>query len=576
MQKVDTKYSPLHSTSTGAPLLKYDPKIAKEIESTDALNGILRGYMADPSQIVLYPINIDDVSGLGYKDLFLVMNTFSARGIKKIDKTRIANILKEPDLPLISHAPADLKVLQDTLEVIYDAVRLDPQGAIDNLPAYYNLENKYYTLRELYKRGANIVDFFIPSSATGMENEAEYREQARKNLENNTAEEIRTIVLRGYQEAPTMIHKSRIPLLRAGELPHANDEIKWLVQDVIREGSFNSIIGAAKAGKSQCAMQLSFCLKNGIQFMDTFDVQKSEVLYVDFELEDYEIKRRYDMLREHYGLEEKDCETPYIFAMKNKFTSGTVDMEYIIAEILNHKKEHPDIKFVVFDCYYTFSKGDSNSEEDVWKTLQPLKALSGAENDLTVLYVHHTNKNGVNNNNAIYASGGSGLHGKVVDTSIVIYPLTSGREHTVVEDMFCVTAVGRTGGFKPIKCDRSQRNNYYFIPVDEESIDTTNAMTQGEFMKKFPKTWDAFKKAEESGKDSIGWSSGTIMRKDIEEEIKNAGYKTAASVLVIDSNLKKAKLPRFIKEITAADEASIDAAKEYLAEACAQVEENKV
>jgi len=63
-----------------------------------------------------------------------------------------------------------------------------------------------------------------------------------------------------------------------------------------------------------------------------------------------------------------------------------------------------------------------------------------------------------------------------------------------------------------------------------------------EFQEKFPITWEYFERARENGKDYIGWSSGTIMRKDIEGEIKRAGYTKCSQVLDINSHMKMAKL----------------------------------
>ena len=154
------------------------------------------------------------------------------------------------------------------------------------------------------------------------------------------------------------------------------------------ENTFNSIIAAAKVGKSQLAYQMAFCVQNGIDFLQ-YPVQKGDVLYVDFELRPNAIKKRFERLKEFYGL--PDAEEYKVLSLADSYGEGSISLESVVEAVRGEKRRNPGIKLCIFDCYYSFCEGDSNAEGDTKRTLGKIKVLT---KDMAVVYVHHTNKTG--------------------------------------------------------------------------------------------------------------------------------------------------------------------------------------
>ena len=203
-------------------------------------------------------------------------------------------------------------------------------------------------------------------------------------------------------------------------------ELEYLVDDFMLKNTFNSIIAPAKAGKSQFAYQLAFCVQNGLNFLGN-KTNPVDVIYVDYELRESVIKKRFNNLKELYGLPNAKGYSVLRLSDKLMYTN----LDDTVMKIKKQKELNPNIGLVIFDCFYRFAEGDPNSEPDTKKTLSKIKEL---ESLMTVCYVHHTNKTGFNNvKNSIYAAGGSGVHGKIIDETYLI-ERKSGDDVVIVSD----------------------------------------------------------------------------------------------------------------------------------------------
>ena len=78
---------------------------------------------------------------------------------------------------------------------------------------------------------------------------------------------------------------------------------------------------------------------------------------------------------------------------------------------------------------------------------------------MAVVYVHHTNKTGFQDSTAaIYAAGGSGVHGKIVDETYVIKP----RANNTVT----IINTGRDWSGREIPCIKNE-DTLWFYQVDD-------------------------------------------------------------------------------------------------------------
>lgn len=244
----------------------------------------------------------------------------------------------------------------------------------------------------------------------------------------------------------------QIKICTPSQLPNADKELKPLIDSLLLEETFNSIVAPAKAGKSQFGYQMAYCLQNGVDFLNKH-VNQCDVLYVDYELRPNAIKKRFTLLDEFLNAPEHK---------EYNVISATSEMKLddIIHAIIDYKKSNPNLKAVFFDCFYRFTEGDRNKEEDQIGTLAKIKSLT--EYGLAVIYIHHTNKTSTvaygnrkqdRINNAIYAAGGSGVHGKIVDETYVIVPnadstgiiVNTGRDWT--NDIICYRKDDSTNWF---------------------------------------------------------------------------------------------------------------------------------
>lgn len=258
---------------------------------------------------------------------------------------------------------------------------------------------------------------------------------------------------------PDELIVSKPPVLipkRISDLPGADEPISFLVDGWIEEKSLNSIIAPSKAGKSILSLQLAASVQNGLEFLHTFKCNKADVLYVDFELKPNVIKQRFESLKSYLGIE---LEEPYYLSLANDYAHGVVDFYNVIDSVNAAIAKNPNIKLVIFDCFYTWVMGDPNSEIDARRSLMPLKGLS---EDLAIVYVHHTNKAGIDLGNVGNAGSGSSVHFRIVDSSCVIIPDQKAKE---TQKMFELAFMGRNCPDVNIRCKRGDETNHQFVPV---------------------------------------------------------------------------------------------------------------
>jgi len=282
------------------------------------------------------------------------------------------------------------------------------------------------------------------------------------NEEKKNATNVTTTLTKGM---PTrkITAKTNLPTT-AENLPGANDPIEFLIEGMLEKNTFNSIIGPSKAGKSLFSLQMAFCVQNGLPFLG-HDTHQCNVLYVDCELDSRHINRRVESVKEYYNF--PDGQSPQYLIYNKGLTSGGVRLDTMISDIRNALDRDPEIGLVICDCFYYWCEGARNQEGNVKNYLTPLKELV-SEYDICLNYVHHTSKGGIKKdptaNDIINAGGGSGVHGKIVDTALVIFPKSKGLSPT----RFTVAGVGRAYTIDAVDCERSAETNGFFLSHDEE------------------------------------------------------------------------------------------------------------
>lgn len=446
--------------------------------------------MQNPELLERYPLDESDFWHPILRAVFKSVSYLAKNGTKKIEPYDVENYLEEA-------YPAKYLAFEkhNMKQTLANFVEL---AKPESFEYHYGVIKKYAVLRCANEKGFDISEFICDDN----EVDPDVAEKKRKFLEEFNASGLVQYFESKVGELRAEIGVATVPALRfdrISELPLSQMEEKYLIQDFMLENTFNSIIAAAKVGKSQLAYQMAFCVQNGIDFLQQ-PVQKGDVLYVDFELRPRAINKRFEKLKEFYGL--PDAEEYKVLSLADSYGEGNISLEAIVEAVRAEKRENPNIKLCIFDCYYSFCEGDANAERDTKITLGKIKVLT---KDMAVVYVHHTNKTGLQDTAAtIYAAGGSGVHGKIVDETYVIKP----RANNTVT----IINTGRDWSGREIPCIKNE-DTLWFYQVDDaekQAIDERHRIggkvvrpkaTRAELQEKHP---DIFGYIEEQQKDGYG------------------------------------------------------------------------
>ena len=414
-----------------------------EIYSSSAGRQVLGSIIQKPELLKTHQLQASDFVDAPNQIIFMAIDYIARSGATQIDPFEVGEYLKQ-------NYSYFYKVFEkhNGIEFLKNVAALSKP---ENFEYYYTELKRYTVLRVASQMGFDVSEFCDPD-----EIDLELEEKKRKFLEefnpSGLVQYFETKVSE-LRDKAGVASVSDLNFYRISNLPLSQAEDKYLIQDFMLENTFNSIIAAAKVGKSQLAYQMAFCVQNGIDFLQ-YPVQKGDVLYVDFELRPNAIKKRFERLKEFYGL--PDAEEYKVLSLADSYGEGSISLESVVEAVRGEKRRNPGIKLCIFDCYYSFCEGDSNAEGDTKRTLGKIKVLT---KDMAVVYVHHTNKTGFQDSTAaIYAAGGSGVHGKIVDETYVIKP----RANNTVT----IINTGRDWSGREIPCIKNE-DTLWFYQVDD-------------------------------------------------------------------------------------------------------------
>jgi len=172
--------------------------------------------------------------------------------------------------------------------------------------------------------------------------------------------------------------------------PRSMDEAKARRPDVIIDGLLYAkskmlIGGVAKAGKSHFAMSLASCMAAGKPFLQWAAPIPQKVLYVDFELHEWELNERcasacnWDVphnlatisLRQHYDVR------------------STKELSRVLKTI-----QASQFDVVILDCLYKFNSADDENDNSAMKVIGSWMDEMIAKHGITPILIHHFGKGG--------------------------------------------------------------------------------------------------------------------------------------------------------------------------------------
>lgn len=371
--------------------------------------------------------------------------------------------------------------ISDVLNVMLDI------GEMQNYPTYYKELKKLSCLRKL-KRAGYDMSYYDEEDVEG-----------KLHIEEDSIDDI----ISKYQNPIDKIkidYKSKTGLTFCApqNLPGADVPDEWLIDDIIKIGTFNELIAPAKAGKSQLAYQIAYEVQNGKKVLGMFDCIQCDVGYVDYEMRNNAIARRFSMLNE-FEADEKHMDVG-VLGMSMHYD---VELADVLRMIVKAHEQNENLKLVFFDNFYSLVnvECDTNAMRDskaildqIKRTLTPL--------GITVILVNHTNKSvalesvgekkkDISFNSIVNAAFGSMSHGAILDTAIYIERLVDGRR---------IHIAGRDCN-EPIRisCRFDANTNYFFEPIGDDDVKQINRMTQEQI--DFVEEWLNGEKKSKKGLD---------------------------------------------------------------------------
>lgn len=191
--------------------------------------------------------------------------------------------------------------------------------------------------------------------------------------------------IEGYEESPAVITNPQAGWSRQRQAIDCVKSIDWLVKDYFESNAVSLIWGDTKAYKSFLAIELGFCIANGLDWYG-HKVKQGAVLYVCGEGH-AGIGRRLAGLEKKYQIK-KDAPFYVSHASKDMLEPKVINEIIAMGRSLNEP-----VNFVCFDTVNRNFSGDENNAKDVSKVFTNLERVKN-DLDCSVSLVHHTGKNG--------------------------------------------------------------------------------------------------------------------------------------------------------------------------------------
>lgn len=199
-------------------------------------------------------------------------------------------------------------------------------------------------------------------------------------------------------------------------LQEPEEDIPFVVQDLLPTGGSSILAGEPKAGKSTVARTLILCVAMGKDFCGR-SVVKGPVVYLALEDKRAEVQRQLKSMRRAWG---GDCD-PILIHVGPAPTNPTEGLALLEAAILEHKPV-----LVVIDVLHRFTRiGQTNDYGEVSTAMEKVNDLARRMN-CHIMALHHVGKS--RDKFGIDRILGSTAFAGAVDTALFYTRSSKGRE----------------------------------------------------------------------------------------------------------------------------------------------------
>lgn len=207
-----------------------------------------------------------------------------------------------------------------------------------------------------------------------------------------------------------------------------------LVEGLIHRGTKVSLAGGSKSYKTWTSMDLAASIAAGVPFLG-LNTTMGRVLYVNLEIPEYFMLRRFQSL-----LEAKGIDVPENLATWN-LRGHSCSAEKLVPQMVPLMREQSFALVVIDPVYKLMGGGDENSPADIGKVLNQFERIA-VDTGAAVVFASHFSKGNQSSKQVLDRVSGSGVFARDPDSIIT---LTAHEEN----DAFVVEPVLRN--FPPMK-----------------------------------------------------------------------------------------------------------------------------
>ena len=171
------------------------------------------------------------------------------------------------------------------------------------------------------------------------------------------------------------------------------EEYKWIIPDIIAEGTLSFFSGLPESRKTWLAMDLALeVAKGGGKWVGSIPVNGGPVVFIDQERPKKETQRRLRALMKAKGLTAKDL-NGRLFVKSG--TSIRINLQHSFDAFKKFLSEVRP-KLVIIDSFVAFHTAEENNRKDIQTVLESIKSLRD-EFECAFIFVDHENKGAFQN-----------------------------------------------------------------------------------------------------------------------------------------------------------------------------------
>ena len=185
-----------------------------------------------------------------------------------------------------------------------------------------------------------------------------------------------------------------------------------LIAGILHQGSKAQIGGGSKAFKTWTLLHLAACVASGAPWLD-FPTYKGRVLYLNFELPRFSIRKRINKI-----CEAMEIETPGNLKLLNLRGYGT-DAAVILPRVLQEVRQNEFVLIIIDPLYKILGDREENASKDMANLMLAIERLA-VDANAAVAFGAHFSKGNQSLKEAIDRISGSGVLSRDPDTIVTM------------------------------------------------------------------------------------------------------------------------------------------------------------